>query len=103
MVETSSCLVRLTDSVSGRISRSQGSSGGRTLGPSVLLLGAFFQFDVQHLGFQLILELVAGALELGQEFSQLAAQLRASSWARRPPVPARKMKIMSGMPRFIGS
>ena len=79
MIETSSCLPRLTDSVIGRITRSQGCSGGRTVEPSSCFLGALLQFDIQHLGFELILELVAGALELGQEFSQLAAQLRAAS------------------------
>ena len=37
-----------------------------------LLLGALLQFDVKHLGFDLVLEFVAGALELGEEFAQLA-------------------------------
>ena len=69
-----SCLVRLTESVSGRISRSHGSSGRQNLGMFALLLCAFLQFDVHHFGFQLILELVTGALEFGHELSQLAGE-----------------------------
>src|ERR1700690_1693250 len=38
------------------------------------LFGLFFQFNVQHLRFQLVLEFVAGALELGHEFAHLAGQ-----------------------------
>src|ERR1019366_7583742 len=35
------------------------------------LLGALFQFDVHHLGFELVLEFVAGLLEFAQYLAQL--------------------------------
>src|ERR1017187_3549956 len=38
------------------------------------LFGALFQFDVHHLGFELVLELVAGLLELAQYLAQLSSQ-----------------------------
>src|ERR1019366_2884580 len=36
--------------------------------------GALFQFDVHHLGFELVLELIAGLLELAQYLAQLSSQ-----------------------------
>src|SRR5271165_526535 len=40
---------------------------GKDLGARLgLALGAFFEFDVQHLGFKLVLELVAGLFELAE-------------------------------------
>src|ERR1017187_644347 len=38
------------------------------------LLGALFQFDVHHLGFELVFELIAGLLELAQYLAQLSSQ-----------------------------
>src|SRR5208337_1818597 len=39
-----------------------------------LLLGALLQLDVHHLRFELVLELVAGPLELGHVLAELARQ-----------------------------
>ncbi len=72
--EMSSELPRLTISGAG-VSVSSGCfSGGRIFGASLLLLGALLQLDVHHLGFELVLELVAGPLELGHVFAELPGE-----------------------------
>ena len=64
------------DSIGGTLTVSNNFSAGRILRVVVRrsLLGPLFQLDVQHLGFELAFEFVAGFLELGKRLAQLASQ-----------------------------